>query len=146
MKKIFFKDRPDRSTPVSAENLNLLQAYIEQGIAESKTMMQKIIGTLPPLTGWQNIKNFDFNREIMGSNPAVVSFRYKNSNNIWLDAPTVAFTQIVEGNGVVGIQLTQGDAANRPFEVLLIRGGVANLLSLVKTLFTQFGDANYGLH
>ena len=40
MTKITFKNLPDTSTPLSAENLNLLQQNVEDGISASETGLQ----------------------------------------------------------------------------------------------------------
>ena len=46
MEKINFKDLPDMSTPISADNLNLMQDYVENGINDLKSNIKTHITCL----------------------------------------------------------------------------------------------------
>lgn len=55
MDKIEFKDLPDTTTPIDADNLNLLQSYIENTITPMQNSLSNLIGNV-----YDNVNLNDF--------------------------------------------------------------------------------------
>lgn len=59
MKKIDFKNLPDKTTPLSAENLKLMQDYAEEDI-EGSVLYENEVGTTENITLNESSENFKY--------------------------------------------------------------------------------------
>ncbi len=103
MKKIEFKNLPDKSTPLSAENMNLMQDNIEEPI-KGVNLYENETGTTENITLNENIANYDeVLFEFRTNDNQVFSSRVINNQGIGINTVLVGFQ--VDTNGHAWIKM-----------------------------------------